>query len=54
MAKTFSKEFRSMLEVCIFMPFLHRDTPKPMVIPKSEELKLEWLRPDPGIMSAII
>ena len=27
--ETFNKEFLNMLQVCIFVPFLHAETPKP-------------------------
>jgi hypothetical protein len=27
--ETFNKEFMNMLQVCIFVPFLHEETPKP-------------------------
>ena len=27
--ETFNKEFMNMIQVCIFVPFLHLETPKP-------------------------
>ena len=32
--ETFNKEFMNMLQVCIFVPFLHKETPKPQNVPK--------------------
>jgi hypothetical protein len=29
LAKTFNREFLNMLQVCVFVPFLHPETPKP-------------------------
>ena len=34
MKKTFNREFLNMMQVCIFVPFLHAETPKPQNIPK--------------------
>lgn len=31
---SFNSEFQNMVQVCIFVPFLHEDTPKPVVVPK--------------------
>ena len=31
---TFNKEFQNMLSVCLFVPFMHRDTPKPFNLVK--------------------
>jgi hypothetical protein len=50
---TFTKEFNNMLQVCIFVPFLHAETPRPSVIPKSE-LKLNYLMPKPDLMTSVI
>lgn len=33
--QTFNREFMNMLQVCIFVPFLHADTPKPQNVPKT-------------------
>ena len=32
--QTFNREFLNMLQVCIFVPFLHSETPKPGNVPK--------------------
>jgi len=40
---SFTKEFMSMFQGCVFIPFFHRETPKPFKIPQSE-LKLEFLK----------
>jgi len=32
--QTFNREFMNMLQVCIFVPFLHSETPKPQNVPK--------------------
>ena len=37
--ETFNKEFMNMLQVCIFVPLLHKETPKPKNIPKTDPLK---------------
>ena len=37
--ETFNKEFMNMLQVCIFVPFLHEETPKPQNVPKVPALK---------------
>ena len=37
--ETFNKEFMNMLQVCIFVPFLHVETPKPINVPKVAPLK---------------
>lgn len=37
--ETFNKEFMNMLQVCIFVPFLHLETPKPTNVPKVAALK---------------
>ena len=37
--ETFNKEFMNMLQVCIFVPFLHNETPKPQNVPKVAELR---------------
>lgn len=50
---TFTKEFNNMLQVCLFVPFLHPETPRPTSIPKSE-LKLDFLKPKPDLMSSIL
>ena len=31
---SFNKEFQNMILVCIFVPFLHEETPKPMNVAK--------------------
>lgn len=38
-SETFNKEFMNMLQVCIFVPFLHVETPKPHNVPKVAPLK---------------
>ena len=50
---TFTKEFNNMLQVCLFVPFLHPDTPRPASIPKSE-LKLDYLKPKADLMASIL
>ena len=50
---TFTKEFNNMLQVCLFVPFLHEETPRPAVIPKSE-LKLNYLLPKPDLVASVI
>lgn len=50
---TFTKEFMSMMQVCIFVPYLHEETPKPIRIPKSE-LKLDYLRPDINLLESVL
>ena len=42
-----------MLQVCIFVPYLHEETPKPQMIPKSE-LRLDYLKPDPDLIESIL
>lgn len=42
-----------MLQVCLFVPFLHQETPRPTTIPKSE-LKLDYLRPKADLMASIL
>ena len=37
--ETFNSEFMNMLQVCIFVPFLHVETPKPCNVPKVPALK---------------
>ena len=37
--ETFNKEFMNMLQVCIFVPFLHVETPKPQNVPKMAPVK---------------
>lgn len=37
--ETFNKEFMNMLQVCIFVPFLHVETPKPQNVPKMPPVK---------------
>ena len=37
--QTFNREFMNMLQVCIFVPFLHSDTPKPLNVPKTVAMK---------------
>lgn len=37
--QSFNDEFFSMLQVCIFVPFLHKDTPKPHNVPKATTTK---------------
>ena len=37
--ETFNKEFMNMLQVCIFVPLLHKETPKPKNIPKTAASK---------------
>lgn len=37
--ETFNKEFMNMLQVCIFVPFLHVETPKPQNVTKVAPLK---------------
>ena len=32
---TFGKEFMNVLQVCMFVPFLHSETPKPQDAPKT-------------------
>ena len=39
LAETFNKEFMNMLQVCIFVPFLHTETPKPQNVPKVPPMK---------------
>lgn len=39
MDQTLSAQFTNMLYVCIFVPFLHPETPKPQSIPKDKPLK---------------
>jgi hypothetical protein len=36
LSATMNKEFLNMLQVCIFVPFLHPETPKPHAIPKDK------------------
>ncbi|CDW89760.1 UNKNOWN [Stylonychia lemnae] len=50
---TFTKEFNKMILACIFMPFLHQETPIIIRIQKSE-LKLEFLRPNPDLIQTIL
>ena len=38
-SETFNKEFMNMLQVCIFVPFLHVETPKPQNVTKVAPLK---------------
>ena len=38
-SETFNKEFMNMVQVCIFVPFLHLETPKPTNVPKVAALK---------------
>jgi hypothetical protein len=33
-SQTFNKEFINMIQVCIFVPFLHEETPKPVNVVK--------------------
>ena len=33
--QTFNREFQNMLLVCLFVPFLHKDTPKPSNVTKT-------------------
>ena len=47
---TYTREFNNMLQVCLFVPFLHTEIPKPDIIPKSE-LKLNYLLPKPDIIT---
>lgn len=37
--ETFNKEFMNMLQVCIFVPFLHVETPKPQNVNKVAPLR---------------
>ena len=37
--ETFNKEFMNMIQVCIFVPFLHLETPKPQNVPKVPPIK---------------
>lgn len=37
--QTFNREFMNMLQVCIFVPFLHAETPKPINVPKTAPVK---------------
>jgi hypothetical protein len=50
---TFTREFNNMLQVCLFVPFLHAETPRPAIIPKSE-LKLNYLLPKPDLITSVI
>lgn len=50
---TFTREFNNMLQVCLFIPFLHPDTPRPATIPKSE-LKLDFLKPKPELLASVL
>jgi len=38
-----SNQFSNMLHICIFVPFLHPDTPKPESIPKDLPVKEDEL-----------
>ena len=38
-SETFNKEFMNMLQVCIFVPFLHVETPKPQNVQKVPAIK---------------
>lgn len=57
---SFNAEFQNMIQVCIFVPFLHPETPKPVVIPKvadsreSEVLLLERINKVIAARSKII
>lgn len=42
-----------MLQVCLFVPFLNEETPRPQTIPKSE-LKFEYLKPEPTLLASIL
>ena len=37
--ETFNREFMNMLQVCVFVPLLHLETPKPQNVPKVPALK---------------
>jgi hypothetical protein len=50
---TFTREFNNMLQVCLFIPFLHQETPRPISIPKSE-LRLDYLKPKPELLASIL
>ena len=50
---TFTREFNNMLQMCLFMPFLHPETPRPQYIPKSE-LKLDYLKPKAEFLASIL
>jgi hypothetical protein len=50
---TFTREFNNMLQVCLFVPFLHEETPRPAVIPKSD-LKLSYLLPKADLITSVI
>ena len=50
---TFTREFNNMLQVCLFIPFLHHETPRPLTIPKSE-LRLDFLKPKPDLLASIL
>jgi hypothetical protein len=39
MSSTMSPQFTNMLQICIFVPFLHPETPKPQSIPKDKQIK---------------
>eukprot|EP00347_Sterkiella_histriomuscorum_P007944 403346968 len=42
-----------MIQVCIFLPFLNPETPRPQNIPKSD-LKLDYLKPNPYLIQSIV
>ncbi len=42
-----------MLQVCIFVPYLHVETPKPIHIPQSE-LLFDYLKPDMILLERVL
>ena len=51
--ETFNKEFMNMLQVCIFVPLLHKETPKPKNIPKTAPV-IENAIPHYGLIRDIL
>ena len=51
--QTFNKEFMNMISVCLFVPFLHNETPKPQNVPKMPAAK-EALIPHAGLIKEVL
>ena len=54
MKQTFNKEFNNMLMVCIFIPFLHDETPKTKNVPKSKNTSKDSMVPNVDDINNII
>jgi len=52
-SETFNKEFMNMIQVCIFVPFLHLETPKPQNVPKVPAIK-ENLVPHADLIKEVL